>query len=185
VYYIYGIVDPTNNMVCYVGITSHTPQQRLAQHLRHVERDQFTAKGVLINGLLENGYMPTAITLQVVESEQQAQIAERWWIAQGQMIGWPLTNTMHYTRMPISRFGQVIDEQEGESIGIVDALALEGFTLYLPIGDRPLNDVEANAVRRMRELGASKNKILDVVYGGKTPKRFAWVSEALSEGGAA
>ena len=54
-----------------------------------------------------------------------------------------------------------------------------------PIADRPLTATEAAAVRRMHANGASKNKILDVVYGGKTPKRFAWVSEALNEGGAA
>ena len=53
-----------------------------------------------------------------------------------------------------------------------------------PIPDRPLTATEVVAVRKMRANGASKNKILDVVYGGKTPKRFAWVSEALNEGGA-
>ena len=54
-----------------------------------------------------------------------------------------------------------------------------------PIPERPLTATEVVAVRRMHANGASKNKILDVVYGGKTPKRFAWVSEALNEGGAA
>jgi energy-coupling factor transporter ATP-binding protein EcfA2 len=53
-----------------------------------------------------------------------------------------------------------------------------------PIPERPLTAAEVAAVRRMHANGASKNKILDVVYGGKTPKRFAWVSEALNEGGA-
>jgi DNA segregation ATPase FtsK/SpoIIIE-like protein len=53
-----------------------------------------------------------------------------------------------------------------------------------PIPDRALTDSEVEAVRRMHQQGASKNKILEVVYGGKTPKRFAWVSQAL-EGGAA
>ena len=53
-----------------------------------------------------------------------------------------------------------------------------------PIPERPLTAAEVAAVRKMRANGASKNKILDVVYGGKTPKRFAWVSEALNEGGA-
>lgn len=52
-----------------------------------------------------------------------------------------------------------------------------------PIPERPLTATEVAAVRRMHANGASKNKILDVVYGGKTPKRFAWVSEALNEGG--
>ena len=54
-----------------------------------------------------------------------------------------------------------------------------------PIPERPLTAAEVAAVRKMHANGASKNKILDVVYGGKTPKRFAWVSEALNEGGAA
>jgi DNA segregation ATPase FtsK/SpoIIIE-like protein len=56
-------------------------------------------------------------------------------------------------------------------------------TASWPILDRPLTATEVAAVRRMHANGASKNKILDVVYGGKTPKRFAWVSEALNEGG--
>ena len=53
-----------------------------------------------------------------------------------------------------------------------------------PIPERPLTAAEVAAVRQMHANGASKNRILDVVYGGKTPKRFAWVSEALNEGGA-
>jgi hypothetical protein len=54
-----------------------------------------------------------------------------------------------------------------------------------PIPDRPLTASEVEAVRKMHASGTSKNKILDVVWGGKTPKRFGWLNEALSEGGAA
>ena len=53
-----------------------------------------------------------------------------------------------------------------------------------PIPDRPLTANEVVAVRKMHASGASKNRILDVVWGGKTPKRFAWLNDALTEGGA-
>ena len=116
-YYIYGIVDPTENMVGYVGITSNTPQQRLVQHLRQDDRDHKGAKRRWLDGLLENGYMPTVITLQTVGTIQQAQIAEKWWIAHGQMIGWPLRNYSHLVRQV--EIPDTVDADDG-----VDEIAL-------------------------------------------------------------
>jgi hypothetical protein len=36
--------------------------------------------------------MPSVVTLQSLPSEHAARVAEKWWIAHGQMIGWDLVN---------------------------------------------------------------------------------------------
>jgi hypothetical protein len=52
-----------------------------------------------------------------------------------------------------------------------------------PIADRPLTPAEAKVVRELHENGMSKNRILDTVWGGKTPRRFSWLNDALDMGG--
>ena len=189
-YYIYGIVDPTENMVGYVGITSNTPQQRLVQHLRQDDRDHKGAKRRWLDGLLENGYMPTVITLQTVGTIQQAQIAEKWWIAHGQMIGWPLRNYSHLVRQV--EIPDTVDADDGvdeiENLyDVREAVTPEEMTQEFPIPNRALTEEEVAIVRRMYMGGMSKNKIITKVWGdlGYKPKRLMWLNYALGEGGAA
>jgi hypothetical protein len=195
-YYVYGIIDPTENMIGYVGITSNTPQRRLVQHLRQDDRDARGIKRQWLEGLLENGYMPTVITLQTVDTVQRAQIAEKWWIAHGQMIGWPLRNSNHYVR-PTS-----LDNEKGsgDEFDTGDIAAAEddeyangntftmfdddGVTFPLPT-NRPPTPAEALALRQLYEQTGSKNEVIRRAYGSKNGAILGYVNQALSEGGAA
>lgn len=185
-YYIYGIIDPTENMIGYVGITSNTPQRRLVQHLRQDEREGKNAKKQWLNGLLENGYMPTVITLQTVDTVQQAQIAERWWIAHGQLIGWPLRNSSHYVR-PVSLSGGNDDDFGVDECICEDAVILpngDEVTFPLP-SNRPPSPAEASALRQLYEQVRSKNEVIRRAYGSKNGAILGYVNRALNEGGAA
>jgi hypothetical protein len=189
VYYIYGIVDPTDNMIGYVGITSNTPQQRLVQHLRQDDRDKKGIKRCWLDGLLLNGYMPTVITLQTVDTVQDAQIAERWWIAHGQMIGWPLRNSSHLVRQVQIPDALEADDGADEIENLYDVCEVATppeIPQSFPIPNRALTNDEVMTVRRMYVSGMSKNKIIARVWGGLDykPKRLAWLNQALSEGGA-
>ncbi len=194
-YYVYGIIDPTENMIGYVGITSNTPQRRLVQHLRQDDRDGKGEKRQWLDGLLENGFMPTVITLQVVDTVQQAQIVEKWWIAHGQMIGWPLRNSKHYVR-PISldneksnRFDCGVDdtdamdddEYENEDTFITFD---DSVTFPLPT-TRPPSSAEAAAIRQLYEQTGSKNEVIRQAYGRKNGTMLGYVNQVLNQGGAA
>jgi len=177
-YYVYGLVDPTNNMVSYIGITGNTPHQRFVQHIRQSERDIYSPKGQWMNSLFDNGYIPIVVTLQTVDTEQQAQIAERWWIAHGQMIGWPLRNSIHFVRAVADQPSESQEESSTETRTYSE--------LPFPIEDRPLTSIEASIVRDIYAAGTSKNKVIECVWGSQAnkPKRLAWLNQAL-EGGAA
>ncbi len=179
-YYIYGIVDPTENMVGYVGITSNTPQRRLVQHLRQDEREGKNVKTRWLSGLLENGYMPTVITLQVVDSIQQAQIAEKWWIAHGQMIGWPLRNSSHYVR-PVP-----LEDDEDEDDGGDTFVMFDDGEIRFPLPtNRPPSPAEAQALRQLFAQTGSKNAVIRQAYGSKNGVILGYVNQALNEGGMA
>lgn len=165
-YYVYGLVDPTSNMICYVGITGNTPHKRFVQHLSRLERDVYTPKGEWLNALIDNGYFPHVVTLQIVDTEQQAQIAERWWIAHGQMIGWPLRNTSHFVRP--------IESREPNESG-------EPYPLGLT---RELTAAEVAQVQRMKAEGLSGNAICERIFGPKNTQRLDIIRRAV-EGGAA
>ena len=195
-YYVYGIIDPTENMIGYVGITSNTPQRRLVQHLRQDIRDGKGEKRQWLSGLLENGFMPTVVTLQVVEDIQQAQIAERWWIAHGQMIGWPLRNSYHYVRPVALNGGRITagrfndDETslaEDDEYSDNDNFVMfddDSVTFPLP-SNRPPSPAEASALRQLYEQVRSKNEVIRRAYGSKNGAILGYVNRALNEGGAA
>jgi hypothetical protein len=170
-YYVYGLVDPTNNMVSYVGITGNTPHKRFVQHLSRMEREVYTPKGQWLNSLIDNGYFPNIVTLQTVDTEQQAQVAERWWIAHGQMIGWPLRNTSHFVK-------------PGESQELQELSDPDDSLLPLP-GNRQPTPNEAELLRQLYATLGSKNEVMRVAYGSKNGLILGYVNQALSEGGAA
>lgn len=192
-YYVYGIIDPTENMIGYVGITSNTPQRRLVQHLRQDDRDGKGSKRQWLDGLLENGFMPTVITLQVVDTVQQAQIVEKWWIAHGQMIGWPLRNSKHYVRpVPVSDGGNTSEFDADETATLEDEqsasdiyIMLDDDNVQFPLpSNRPPSPAEASAIRQLYEQVRSKNEVIRRAYGSKNGAILGYVNQALNEGGA-
>jgi hypothetical protein len=122
--------------------------------------------------------MPTVITLQVVDSIQQAQIAEKWWIAHGQMIGWPLRNSSHYVRPALLEDDE---DNDGDTFVMFD----DGEIRFPLPSNRPPSPAEASALRQLYEQTGSKNEVIRRAYGSKNGAILGYVNQALNEGGAA
>jgi len=86
--YIYGLIDPTDHKIKYIGRTSRL-YQRWQQHVEEVEP---TVKGEWIIRLRAAGITPTLLILDQVEHGATGDI-ENWWIEFGRRMGWPLTNS--------------------------------------------------------------------------------------------
>lgn len=195
-YYVYGIIDPTENMIGYVGITSNTPQQRLVQHMRQDERDRGSSKRRWLNNLLENGFMPTVVTLQMADTVREAQIAERWWIAHGQMIGWPLRNSSNFVRQSLRAsdvddsdtedsflYAVSCDNSEDDTNDVIGIFP--EYKAGYPLGKtRELTEEEASWARHMKAEGVSGNVICERIFGPKNTQRLEIIRRAI-EGGAA
>lgn len=88
VFYIYGLVDPTDHKIKYIGRTGHL-YQRWQQHVEEIAP---TVKGEWIMRLRASGIEPTIIILDQIENGDVGDI-ENWWIEFGRRMGWPLTNS--------------------------------------------------------------------------------------------
>lgn len=81
-YYIYGLVDPTNENLRYVGMSKY-PENRMHQHLCHARRNgSRMASSPWIAGLLARNLRPAMIILEAYEadSKSDAMDVERQWI---------------------------------------------------------------------------------------------------------
>ncbi|RIK35277.1 MAG: hypothetical protein DCC55_30810 [Chloroflexi bacterium] len=86
--YIYGLIDPTDHKIKYIGRTNHL-YQRWQQHVEEIEP---TVKGEWIKRLRAAGITPTLLILDQVEHGDVVDV-ENWWIEFGRRMGWPLTNS--------------------------------------------------------------------------------------------
>ncbi|MBM3149600.1 MAG: hypothetical protein FJZ88_06200 [Chloroflexi bacterium] len=86
--YIYGLKDPRDGQIYYVGKSNH-PEKRKKEHL---ENETCNAHRVeWIQDLGQCGLEPELVILEKVERENW-QEAEIYWIARGYEEGWPLIN---------------------------------------------------------------------------------------------
>lgn len=88
-YVIYGLEDPRDNQVFYVGMTSDM-YARFIQHIRCEENNAI--KNERIHGLKAMGCLPTPRTLETTHTMQQAREREQYWISHYFYLGMPLTN---------------------------------------------------------------------------------------------
>lgn len=88
-YVVYGLTDPRDGHVFYVGMTDQHPSTRLFLHLNDRSNEP---KAEYIDALRKISLEPGYTTLQVCPDKKSAAVAETWWIATGNMLGWPLTN---------------------------------------------------------------------------------------------
>lgn len=86
--YIYGLKDPRDGLIHYVGKSVH-PRNRLQQHLHDTSS---TPKALWIRTLCIAGYRPELVILDKVRNSEW-QNAEKRWIEEGREKGWPLTNS--------------------------------------------------------------------------------------------
>ncbi len=85
---IYGLVDPRNSELRYVGKTSWTPEKRFFNHLSRHSRAHCKN---WIKNLKEYGLVPEMVEIETVGIGRW-QEAERFWIAYFRSIGARLTN---------------------------------------------------------------------------------------------
>ncbi len=88
--FIYGLVDPRTQQVCYVG-KANNPDARLEAHLSEAYEDYRTDKARWLRILLGADLRPV---LKILEQVPYADWPDReiHWIAFGRVNGWPLTN---------------------------------------------------------------------------------------------
>lgn len=86
--YIYGLQDPIDKRIKYVG-KSNTPERRL---LQHIGTNEDTTKGRWIQSLRSMGKQPSIVILATCEDDQVF-YHENWWILMGRRQGWELTNS--------------------------------------------------------------------------------------------
>lgn len=87
--YIYGLKDPRDNAIRYIG-KSTKPAQRLRAHLK--DRTINVQKAEWIDELQKLGLKPELAILQEVTEGHDWREAERDWIRRGFAKGWPLVN---------------------------------------------------------------------------------------------
>lgn len=88
--YIYGLIDPTNHRICYIGRTIHLYDRFDA----HADEFSESLKGQWMQRLRASGILPTIVILDSIEYGDIESI-ETWWIEFGRRMGWPLSNTIH------------------------------------------------------------------------------------------
>jgi len=86
--YIYGLLDPMSGRVRYIG-KSTRPKERLQNHMNEVSSCH---RSHWLQSLKRQGVKPELRILEEVAPDAKWQEREKYWIAMGKNLGWPLTN---------------------------------------------------------------------------------------------
>lgn len=92
--WIYGLVDPRDDQVRYIGMTTKALEVRLSGHLNesHYRPKLCYHKSHWIRQLQALGLSPGIQLLEEVPAGADWRVVESRWIAHGRSQGWPLTN---------------------------------------------------------------------------------------------
>lgn len=97
---IYALVDPRDNAVCYVGMTSDI-RKRFIAHVKCLEDNKL--KNMWVDELLAFGMLPICKTLETVYTLNEAREREIYWIRHYEDLKMPLTNTESVSPNTIAR----------------------------------------------------------------------------------
>jgi hypothetical protein len=90
---VYGLFDPRDGQVRYVGVTSYALHHRLSRHLHEVRvRKVCARKADWIGGLVAAGLRPEIAALEVVDSAEGAHECEQFFVCYLRAIGAALLN---------------------------------------------------------------------------------------------
>src|SRR5258708_38517455 len=76
-YVIYGLTDPRDTFIRYIGISNNV-YRRFREHVQHPYSPSH--KDEWMNGLLEQGMLPGLVILETVQGEHVAREREEYWI---------------------------------------------------------------------------------------------------------
>lgn len=152
--HIYGLIDPRNNQIAYVG-RAEDAHIRWEQHI--TDRTDLP-KATWIRGLLASGVAPIVVILETVPDEQDWDNSERWWIAQGIRMGWPLLNKTHISTMQKLRQTDDTDTQDLPPVRAV--YTLPTLPAIKNIAIRPVEDISYTLVE-----GVPIEDVMDFIDG--------------------
>lgn len=147
---IYALVDPKTDLIGYIG-QSYDPKARFFGHL-----SKPCSKNM--QSWLNNVGKPELRVLETCE-KRQVDSRERWWIAFGKSVGWPLVNTLsggkvQYT--PIKTVQERLHKTHGPSVRLVE---------------NTYTTVAGKAVFVDEERGSWEATVNDVLRGCRHPSR--------------
>jgi hypothetical protein len=86
--YIYALGDPDTCAIRYIG-KSIRPEQRLQNHMNDVSNCH---RSHWLQELKAQGKLPLMVIIECIYGDMPWQPEEKFWIAHGRSMGWPLTN---------------------------------------------------------------------------------------------
>lgn len=95
-YVIYGLQDPRDNAVFYVGMTADV-YRRFISHLKCEDNNE--EKNKRIDGMKAQGFVPVLLTLETAHTQEVACKRETYWIQHFAHLGVPLTNISQMSKM--------------------------------------------------------------------------------------
>lgn len=91
--YIYGLLDPRNNTLRYVGQTVQSLESRLKHHVKPCEIKKINYKCQWLKGVIRSGFKPKIILIQECLSVHELNEAEVFYIEYFKYIGANLVNS--------------------------------------------------------------------------------------------
>lgn len=132
--YIYGLIDPRDSEIKYIGRTNDV-NRRYAEHCENKIDSGGVEKCAWINILKSNNLFPIIVILEIVLSDSDISAKETWWISLAYRKGWKIRNSTYLPRNQIdfSEFSvKASSKQHYDSrwlnISIISLLV--GFVLY-------------------------------------------------------
>lgn len=157
-YVVYGLEDPRDNTVFYVGMTSDV----YARYIQHIKCEGNNAeKNERIHQLKSLGLLPTPITLEVVRTLTEGQQRELYWISHYAYLGMSLTNEIRpamvrrIKTMTPSQVNKLLKAVAKPTISTDDLAALS-------------SSPEAERVLEMLREKRGQNEIIESVWGLKS-----------------